>query len=54
MAHYSVLAAGMHGAARPFRRGAFGENLVFDGARETDIGLNDQWRLGDLLQRLSA
>src|SRR5690606_24493195 len=36
-----------------FRPGAFGENLVIDGASEADICLGDQWQLGAALLEVS-
>lgn len=39
-------------AAR-FRPGAFGENLVLDGATETDVCLGDRWRVGTALFEVS-
>jgi MOSC domain-containing protein YiiM len=43
----------MSGAAGCFRPGAFGENLVVEGAREAGICLGDQWRLGGVLLEVS-
>lgn len=39
-------------AAR-FRPGAFGENLVLDGATEADVCLGDRWRVGTALLEVS-
>jgi MOSC domain-containing protein YiiM len=39
-------------AAR-FQRGAFGENLVLDGATEADVCLGDRWRVGTALLEVS-
>lgn len=39
-------------AAR-FRAGAFGENLVLDGATEADVCLGDRWRIGTALFEVS-
>lgn len=36
-----------------FRPGAFGENLVIEGAAEADIALGDIWRLGGALLEVS-
>ncbi|MCQ3934522.1 MAG: MOSC domain-containing protein [Gammaproteobacteria bacterium] len=45
-AHYPAWAAELPEAARHFRPGAFGENLVVDGATEATICLGDRWRIG--------
>ncbi|WP_323008051.1 MOSC domain-containing protein [Pseudorhodobacter sp.] len=36
-----------------FTPGAFGENLVVQGADEADIALGDQWQIGDALLQVS-
>jgi MOSC domain-containing protein YiiM len=36
-----------------FRPGAFGENLVLDGAAEADVCLGDRWRVGTALLEVS-
>jgi MOSC domain-containing protein YiiM len=36
-----------------FRPGAFGENLVIDGASESDLCLGDRWRIGSVLAEVS-
>ena len=39
--------------AAHFRPGAFGENLVLDGATEADVCLGDRWRVGTSLLEVS-
>lgn len=45
-AHYPAWVAELPEAARHFRPGAFGENLVVDGATEATVCLGDRWRIG--------
>ncbi|QIE54722.1 MOSC domain-containing protein [Pikeienuella piscinae] len=52
-ANYPLWAADLPAAATAFRPGAFGENLVVEGATEADIRLGDQWRAGDALLEVS-
>jgi len=52
-AHYSSWAADLPDLARQLQPGAFGENLVVDGAVEADICLGDLWRLGNTLLEVS-
>lgn len=53
LAHYPAWAAEHPGLADGFLPGAFGENLVVEGATEADICLGDRWRLGDVLLEVS-
>lgn len=53
VAHYPVWAEEQPERAERFRPGAFGENLVVEGATEADICLGDRWRLGDVLLEVS-
>jgi MOSC domain-containing protein YiiM len=53
LAHMPVWAAELPQRADRFRPGAFGENLVVDGATESDIRLGDRWRIGDALVEVS-
>jgi len=52
-AHYPDWAAEIPARADRFRRGAFGENLVVEGADEADICLGDRWRVGGALLEVS-
>lgn len=53
LAHYADWAAEMPDIAGRFRPGAFGENLVVDGATEAGICLGDRWRIGTALLEVS-
>lgn len=50
---YRDWAEELPGLAPRFRPGAFGENLVVEGAVEADICLGDRWRLGHALLEVS-
>jgi MOSC domain-containing protein YiiM len=52
-AHYPTWAADLPDLAPLLRPGAFGENLVVEGAVEADICLRDRWRLGGALLEVS-
>jgi MOSC domain-containing protein YiiM len=52
-AHYPAWAAELPQAAPAFRPGAFGENLVVEGATEADICLGDRWQVGGALLEVS-
>lgn len=52
-ANYPPWAADLPDEAPLFRPGAFGENLVVEGADEGDICLGDRWRLGNVLLEVS-
>lgn len=52
-AHFPGWAADLPDLAPQFQRGAFGENLVVEGAAEADICLGDRWRLGGVLLEVS-
>lgn len=52
-AHYARWAAEMPEAAVRLFPGAFGENLVVEGATEADICLGDRWRIGAALLEVS-
>jgi MOSC domain-containing protein YiiM len=51
--NYPLWAADLPDLAALFRPGAFGENLVVEGAAEADICLGDRWRLGGTLVEVS-
>lgn len=51
--NYPHWSADMPDLAAQFQPGAFGENLVIEGAAEGDIALGDQWRLGAALLEVS-
>lgn len=53
MAHYPVWTAELPALAGRFRPGAFGENLVVEGATEAGICLGDRWRIGAALCEVS-
>ena len=53
LAHYPAWAEEMRERADFFRPGAFGENLVVEGATEADICLGDRWRIGGALLEVS-
>lgn len=53
LAHLPLWAAELPHRADRFRPGAFGENLVVDGASEADVCLGDQWRIGAALLEVS-
>lgn len=52
-AHYSSWGAVLPDLAAQLKPGAFGENLVVNGAVEADICLGDRWRLGSTLLEVS-
>ncbi len=52
-ANYPLWAADLPERAALLRPGAFGENLVVEGAAESDICLGDRWRFGDALLEVS-
>lgn len=52
-AHYPDWADDLPDLAPQLRPGAFGENLVVEGAAEADICLGDRWRLGGTLLEVS-
>lgn len=52
-AHYSLWAADLPDCTPLLRLGAFGENLVVEGAVEADICLGDRWRIGGTLLEVS-
>lgn len=52
-ANYPLWAADLPERAALFRPGAFGENLVVEGAVEANICLGDRWRLGGALLEVS-
>ncbi|GAB4390193.1 MOSC domain-containing protein [Albidovulum sp.] len=52
-AHYPLWVADLPGAADRFTPGAFGENLVIEGATEADICLGDRWQAGEVLLEVS-
>ena len=52
-AHYARWAAEMPDAAARLFPGAFGENLVVEGAAEADICLGDRWRIDGALLEVS-
>lgn len=51
--NYPLWSADLPDRAPLFRPGAFGENLVVEGAGEADIALGDTWRIGDALLEVS-
>jgi MOSC domain-containing protein YiiM len=53
LAHLPLWAAELPQRANRFRPGAFGENLVVDGATEADFCLGDRWRIGSALAEVS-
>lgn len=53
LAHYATWAADLPETAARFHPGAFGENLVIEGAVESDICLGDLWRIGGTLCEVS-
>lgn len=53
ISHFPTWAGELPERADRFRPGAFGENLVVDGASEADICLGDQWRIGSALLEVS-
>lgn len=52
-AHYPAWAAEIPGRADRFGPGAFGENLVVEGADEADVCLGDRWEAGAALLEVS-
>ena len=52
-ANYPLWAADLPQQATLFRPGAFGENLVVEGAAEADICLGDRWGAGDVVLEVS-
>jgi MOSC domain-containing protein YiiM len=53
VSHLPAWAQDLPDRAARFRPGAFGENLVIDGAAEADICLGDRWRVGTALLEVS-
>lgn len=53
VSHYPAWARELPDAACRFVPGAFGENLVVEGATEADICLGDRWLLGGVLLEVS-
>ncbi|RIK96655.1 MAG: MOSC domain-containing protein [Proteobacteria bacterium] len=53
ISHFPVWAKELPDHAKHFRPGAFGENLVIDGADEADLCLGDRWRIGSALVEVS-
>ena len=51
--NHPLWAADLPNLAALFRPGAFGENLVVEGAAEADICLGDRWRVGGALLEVS-
>lgn len=51
--NYPLWAADLPDRDALFRPGAFGENLVVEGAAEADMCFGDQWRLGGTLLEVS-
>lgn len=52
-AHYPLWSRDLPGNAARFRPGAFGENLVVEGATEADLCLFDRFRLGGAVVEIS-
>jgi MOSC domain-containing protein YiiM len=50
---YPLWAADLPDMAAEMQSGAFGENLVVEGAGEADVCLGDRWRLGSALLEVS-
>ncbi len=53
ISHLATWADELPERANRFRPGAFGENLVVNGASESDLCLNDRWRIGSALIEVS-
>lgn len=53
LSHMPAWAQELPEHATRFRPGAFGENLVLNGATETDVCLGDRWRVGTALLEVS-
>lgn len=53
ISHMAAWAQELPERATRFRPGAFGENLVLDGATEADVCLGDRWRVGTALLEVS-
>lgn len=53
VSHYPLWASELPDRAARFRPGAFGENLVIEGATEDDLCLFDRYRLGDAVVEVS-
>ncbi|MCF3595756.1 MOSC domain-containing protein [Rhodobacteraceae bacterium LMO-12] len=51
--NYPLWTADLPDLAKQFRAGAFGENLVVEGAAEAEISLGDWWRIGGALLEVS-
>lgn len=51
--HYAIWSAELPAIAGRFRPGAFGENMVVEGADEAGICLGDRWRVGEVLLEVS-
>lgn len=52
-AHYPAWREEIPAAADRFQTGGFGENLVVEGATESDICLGDRWAVGQVLLEVS-
>jgi MOSC domain-containing protein YiiM len=53
ISHFPTWAGELPDRADRFRPGAFGENLVIDGASEADLCLGDRWRIGSAMVEVS-
>lgn len=51
--HFSTWSKELPDRINRFRPGAFGENLVIDGASEADLCLGDRWRIGSAVVEVS-
>jgi MOSC domain-containing protein YiiM len=53
ISHFPTWSKELPDRAERFRPGAFGENLVIDGASEADFCLGDRWHVGSALVEIS-